>query len=191
MELQRELLRERLASYARLGGGWPVPFAGGLWWVTLAYAAKELSLTNWTLTAFITTGTIFPLALLIAKLAKNPFMQDRTAVQTLLVPAFVAMLLFWPSAITAYYAAPELAPMLLAIGMSAHWPIIGWSYGRAPLFIAHCLIRAVAVTAIWWLAPDQRLLGISLAVAGIYFATVAALLIDSRLVARQLDDDAQ
>jgi len=189
MELQRELLHERLASYARLGGGWPVPMAGGVWWVTLAYAATELSLQNWLLTAFITTGTIFPMALLIAKLAKNPFMKDRTAVQTLLVPAFVSMLLFWPGAMTAYYTAPELAPMLLAIGLSVHWPVIGWSYGRAPLFIAHCVIRAVAVTAIWWLAPDQRVLGISLVVAAIYFLTVAALLIDSRLVSRQLEYD--
>ncbi|NRA29571.1 MAG: hypothetical protein HRU11_04850 [Parvularculaceae bacterium] len=186
MDLQKALQHERLSSYARLGGGWPVPLAGGLWWVGLAYASTVFGLRDWLLVAFVTTGAIFPVALLIAKLAGNPFIKDRTALTSLLVPAFVGMLLFWPGAITAYYEAPELAVMLLAIGMSVHWPVIGWSYGRAPIFLAHCLVRAVAVTAIWWAAPDVRVLGISLVVAAIYFVTVAVLMIDSRMVRSRL-----
>lgn len=186
MTLSEELRREALGAYARLGGGWPVPLAGGIWWLTLAYAATRLSPQDWALVAFVTSGTIFPMALLIARLAGNDFIRDRTALSSLLLPAFVGMLLFWPGAIVAYFHAPDLVPLILAIGMSGHWPVIGWSYGRAGLFIGHCLVRAVAVTTLWLTVPDDRWLSISLAVATIYAVTVAILLVDSRAVRRQL-----
>jgi len=53
-------------------------------------------------------------------------MRDKTAVMDALWPAFVSMLLFWPIAISAYWTYPQLVPLVLAIGMSIHWPVIGW-----------------------------------------------------------------
>ena len=55
-----------------------------------------------------------------------------------------------------WWAEVQLVPLVLAIGMSLHWPVIGWSYGRTTLFAAHAVVRAIVVFLIWWLVPDGR-----------------------------------
>jgi uncharacterized protein DUF7010 len=71
-------------------------------------------------------------------------------------PAFVSMLLFWPIAISAYWTYPQLVPLVLAIGMSIHWPLIGWTYGRTAIYTAHAVVRAVACFVLWnwWPQPS-------------------------------------
>ena len=39
--------------------------------------------------------------------------------------AMGAMLLFWPGAIAAMWNDTALAPLLIAIGMPGHWPVLG------------------------------------------------------------------
>ncbi|MDF7775340.1 hypothetical protein P1X14_08785 [Sphingomonas sp. AOB5] len=180
IELKAALLRDRLASYKRLRGGFPIPLAGTVYWGVLAWLGYQgTPLADWAMFAFIGSGAIFPLALLFAAIFRNPFMKDRTASGDVLLPAFIAMLLFWPMIIAAVQVAPELVPLILAIGMSLHWPVIGWSYGRTALFSAHAIVRAVAVLLIWLLLPEARLTLLPLSVALVYFLTVIALLIDS------------
>lgn len=183
--LQRALLADRLASYLRLGGGWPIPLAGTVYWGALAFfGAQGVSLQTWSMAAFLGTGAIFPLALLFAKLAGNPFLKDRAAVTSVLVPTFISMLLFWPMVVAAVQEGPELIPLILAIGLSLHWPVIGWSYGRTALFAAHAVIRAVLVLMIWLTLPEARLTALPLAVASIYLLTVLAILVDTTLLGR-------
>jgi len=176
--LKALLLKERLASYVRLSGGFPIPLAGAIYWAFLGIAGFYLDLANWAMTAFITSGLIFPLALLIAKIFKNPFMKDKSAVDSVLPPAFISMLLFWAILIPTIKIAPELTPLILAIGMSGHWPVIGWSYGRSALFSAHSIIRALAVMWVWFTFPEHSLTLLPFTVALIYLATVFAILID-------------
>ena len=59
-------------------------------------------------------------------------------------------------AFAAYWNAPALAPLILAIGMSAHGPVVGWSYGRPALFSADAIVRTLAVFAIWVVFPAAR-----------------------------------
>lgn len=178
-ELRRALLADRLAAYKRLRGGFPVPLAGTVYWAVLGVLGHRLGVGEWSMVAFLGTGAIFPLALLFAAIFRNGFMKDRTATGDVLIPAFVAMLLFWPMIIGAVQVAPELVPLILAIGLSLHWPVIGWSYGRTALFSAHSILRAVVVLLIWLWHPEWRFTILPFAVAGIYFATVIAILIDS------------
>ncbi len=185
MTLQEQVLQDRLASYARLRGGYSVPLAGAVYWAALGAAGYVLPERQWILAAFYTSGLIFPLALLFARLLRNDFMKDKTATGTVLGPAFVGMLLFWPMAFAAFGAAPELVPLILAIGMSMHWPVIGWSYGRPLIYSAHAVVRAVAVLAIWVLYPEARLTWLPLSVAVVYVLTVAVILIDSSAVRRR------
>jgi hypothetical protein len=180
MSLLTDLQEERLASYHRLRGGFPMPLAGAVWWATLAgagYAGLRLQL--WIFAAAVSSGLIFPLALLFAKLFRCDFMKDRTAVTSVLAPTFISMLLFWPIAISAWWSFPPLFPLVLAIGMSLHWPVIGWTYGRAPLFCAHAIARAVVSFCIWNWMPDARLTLLPASVAAIYLVTVLVILIDS------------
>jgi hypothetical protein len=180
--LKAALLADRLAAYKRLRGGFPIPLAGTVYWGALAWLGTFADLPTWCMTAFIGSGAIFPLALLFAAIFRNPFMKDRTATGDVLLPAFISMLLFWPMIVGAVQVAPQLVPLILAIGMSLHWPVIGWSYGRTGLFSAHSIVRAVACTLIWLWMPDARLTVLPLAVAGIYLLTVIAIFIDSALV---------
>lgn len=186
MDLKAELLRQRLEGYAALSGGYPVPLAGAVYWAGLCAAGLVLDLYNWSLLAFICSGLIFPLGVILSKVLRKDFMKAKGPVDGVLAPTFISMLLFWPGCIAAFYTAPDLVPLILAIGMAGHWPVIGWSYGRPALFTAHALVRAVVVTALWVGAPDQRLVYIPAAVCAIYLITVVALIVDSGAVSRKL-----
>ena len=184
MDLKSELLKERLGLYVRLRGGFTFPLAGAIYWGALAYLGTSLPLKTWIIVAFIGSGLIFPLAVVLSRIFRVNFLGEQSAVGDLMLPAFIGMLTFWPIAILAFWSAPELAAPTLAIGMAMHWPVVGWSYGRTALYSAHAIVRAIAVMAIWMLYPDQRLVLIPASVAVIYLATIVAILVDVPIVAR-------
>lgn len=82
------------------------------------------------------------------------------------------MMLMFPSAIAAFSVAPELVPLILAIGMSVHWPVVAWTYGIVKVGIGHAFVRAILVTWIWYLLPEHRLTILPLAVSLVYIGTV-------------------
>ena len=177
--LKAQLLKHRLAQYIRLNGGAPIPMAGVVYWLALAWVGSNTDLSGWVEVAFPLSGAIFPLALVLAKVMKCNFMKDKSAIGDVLLPTFISMLLFWPMLVIAIKSSsPELVVPILAIGMSLHWPVIGWSYARTAIFSTHAIARAIAVTAIWFLAPDHILTTIPLAVAAIYILTIIAIYID-------------
>jgi hypothetical protein len=180
MDLKRELFADREASFFRLRGGYPIPLAGATWWAILGTAGYLLrSQGQWILLAFVTSGAIFPLALLFAKVFRVDFMRDRTAAMDALFPAFASMLLFWPIAISAFWTYPQLVPLVLGIGMSIHWPVIGWMYGRTAIYTTHAVVRAVACFVLWNWAPSSRFTVLPYTVSAIYLATVCAILVAS------------
>lgn len=185
-ELEKALKEERLAQYARLRGGFPVPLAGAIYWAGLGAYGYTTDLAGWSQVAFPATGLIFPLALLLARAFKNPFMKDRSPVDSVLLPTFIAMLLFWTFIVAAAMTKDfETIPLLLAVGMSAHWPVIGWSYGRTFLYSAHTVVRAVIALYIFVQYPDEHLTWLPLSVAGVYLVTVLAIYVDSGRLARK------
>lgn len=185
-DLVTRLKNERLAAYVRVRGGYPIPLAGALYWTALGIAGHSLPLTPWLLVAFAASGLIFPLAIVLSWLLRAPFLKDKSVVGGLLVPAFTGMLLFWPMAMAAYGTAPVLAPLILAIGMSMHWPVIGWTYGRTALFTAHAVVRAMACVFIWTTQPAMTTTLMPFTVAGIYGVTVLLILVDVPLVRRKV-----
>jgi hypothetical protein len=186
MDLSAEILKERLASYVRLRGGFPVPLAGATYWAAVGGLGYVAGPSQWVFWSFIASGTIFPLAILYAAAFRNNFLKDKNALGGVLLPAFISMLLFWPMAIAAWWAEVQLVPLVLAIGMSLHWPVIGWSYGRTALFAAHAVVRAIVVFLIWWLMPDGRFTLLPISVAVIYLGTVLAILIDSGAYSKKM-----
>jgi hypothetical protein len=175
-ELKHRLHADRLASFVRLKGGYPVPLAGVVYWAALGMAGYHLEPNDWILAAFVGSGMIFPVALLLAKLLRNDFMKDKTATGDVLLPAFVSMLIFWPIAFAAYGTAPQLVPLVLAIGMSHHWPVIGWSYGKTGLYSAHAIVRAIGALLIWAWLPEGRFTLLPFFVAAVNVGTVIAIL---------------
>ncbi len=192
MDLQAQILADQQASYVRLRGGFPVPLAGMFYWLLVAGLSWYFSPVQQLNLAFFISGLIFPLALVLAAIFRNPFLKDRTATGGVLVPAMIGMLLFWPMlAVTAQSANPDAVLVILAIGMSLHWPVIGWSYGRTALFTGHSILRAIAVLAVWAFLPSQRFLAIPLAVAIVYALTVIAIVVDSGLMAQKMSASAR
>jgi hypothetical protein len=183
MDLKAALLRERLDLYVRLRGGFTFPLAGAIWWSAAAVAGAYLPLKTWALLAFIGSGFIFPIAIVLSKIFRVDFMNQKSAIDDAIGPAFTGMLLFWPMAFAAFWTAVELTPLILAIGMAMHWPIIGWTYGRTAIYSAHAIVRALAAFALWLAFPDQRTILVPASVAVVYLATVAAILSDTRRVA--------
>lgn len=184
-DMKADLLRRRHASYIRLRGGFPIPLAGAVYWFALAIAGLSLDLAHWSQLAFFGSGAIFPLALLMAKIFKNNFMKDKGIVDSVLLPTFISMLLFWPMLIAAIKTEPELVTLILAIGMSLHWPVIGWSYGRSALFSAHAIFRALIVLFLWFYVPDARLTWLPLSVGIIYLITVLAIFLDVKQLTKR------
>ncbi|NHK28226.1 hypothetical protein FF098_009950 [Parvularcula flava] len=185
-DLRAAVNAERLSAYARLRGGFPIPLAGATYWAVLGIAGYFLDLSTWSMIAFFGSGSIFPLALLYAKIFRNDFMKSRTAVGSVILPAMLSMLLFWAFIVVAAGEAPSMIPLILAVGMSIHWPVIGWSYGRTALFSAHAVLRAIVPTALWFLFPDERLTWLPLSVSAIYLATIVVIFVDSGRVKRSL-----
>ncbi len=185
-ELNAALKAGRLAAYAEARGGWPVPLAGAAYWGVLAWLGQSMDPANWSLLAAVMSGAIFPVAVALAAIFRNPFMKVKLPDQGVVFMAMGAMLLFWPTAIAAMWNFNALTPLILAIGMSGHWTVFGWSYGRPVPFLFHVIVRAVVAFGIWQFMPDGRFTVLPAAVAGIYLGTVALLFIDSGLVARRL-----
>jgi hypothetical protein len=137
-----------------------------------------MSLGAWMFWAAVGSGAIFPLAVLLATMTGNGFLRDRNPLSSVLFPAFAGMLLFWPMVFATAKVGLEATPLIIAIGLSAHWPVIGWSYARTLLFTSHSVVRAGIVTWIWFTMPDARITLLPFAVAAIYLVTVLAIVID-------------
>lgn len=170
---------ERARYYRSAGGGISMPVAGALYWLVLGLLGFVLGPRIWAITAFFGSGLLVPVGFALARplgadlAARSPF-------AGVFGPAFLSMMLSWPITLAAFATAPELVPLCLAIGMSLHWPVIGWMYGRAGPFSTHALVRAAAVSAIWALLPEGRYTALPLAVALIYLVTVLWIARDRR-----------
>jgi len=183
VDLKAALLQERLDLYVRLRGGVSFPLAGAIWWAAIATLGAFVPIKTWALWAFVASGLIFPIAVVLSRLMHIDFMHQKWSIDDAIAPAFVGMLLFWPMVFAAFWSAIQLTLLILAIGMAMHWPIIGWTYGRAALYSAHAIVRTLAAFVLWVAFPDQRTLLVPASVSVIYLVTVVAILIDVRRVA--------
>ena len=185
--LKRALNQERRATYLRLRGGWSVALAGLIYWAALGAYGYSASLYEWAMAAYMGSGMIFPVAVGLSQLSGSSLFGGRQLVSFVAVPAIIGMLSFWPIIVAAgHMQAYELIPLVLAIGMGIHWPVIGWSYQRVVLYSTHAVVRSAVVLAIWMMMPDHRLTLMPLSVAGVYAITILAILVDVRTKAREL-----
>lgn len=103
-----------------------------------------MSDTNWTWVALFTSGLIFPLGLLLSKPFKSNLMVKTTPLSKLIFPAMLAMLLSLPITVAVTFVNVSLVPLTLGIGMSLHWPVIGWMYNSKTCLL-HALVRVTAL----------------------------------------------
>ena len=179
--------RMKLAVLAR--GGIAAPLAGAIYWFALFILGIYVSNRAWCLIAFITSGLIFPLALLLQKPTKSNLMIKNDALSGVLFASLTNIALGWSITIAAFYTNLGLVPLALAINLSLHFSGLGWSFGSKAI-MAHPIVRAVVVTALWYALPEVRFTAIPLAVSLIYLSTVPFVLREVAAAKKALDAEA-
>ena len=173
-----ELYKEKQRIFVEARSGVSLPAAGAVYWLALGIAGFYLSQNAWCLAAFVTSGLIFPLGMLLSKpLGADLFIESPLA--NLFFPALLPVGLSFALTIPMYFVDPSLVPLGLAVGMSLHWPTIGWIYGK-PAFVVHAVVRVVLVVVIWFAIPSATFTGLPLSVGFVYVATFAWLLFQVR-----------
>lgn len=167
---QTDLDLEKKNYFLATSGGISLQASGAIYWLTLGIAGFFLSQNHWAILGFITSGLIFPIGLLLSKPLKSNLMLKRP-LSSLVMPAMTAMFLTWPMIITGYFSDVAVVPLFLAIGMSLHWPAIGWMYNSKSCMI-HAIFRVAIVTGLWFTLPGYRFTIIPLTVSIIYLLTI-------------------
>lgn len=172
-EFKEELLRQRQQFLVKANGGIGFPAAGAMYWLALAIIGMSLSKGYWIMLAFYGSGIIFPLGILMGKVLKSNGMV-KSPLTSVLFPTLIAMLLHWAFNIVALQVDPEMVPITLGIGMSLHWPVIGWMY-NSKTCLGHAIIRAILVTVAWFLFPELRFTLIPMIIVGVYLLSIFGL----------------
>ncbi len=168
-----ELNLEKSKYIIETNGGISLPAAGFIYWLLLGISGYYLEANTWALLGFFTSGLIFPLGLLLSK-PLNSNLMVKGPLSSLVMPAMTSMFLSWPMIIAGYLTDISLVPLFLAIGMSLHWPVIGWVYGSNTCFI-HAISRVAIVTILWFGLPEYRFTVIPVVVSIIYLVTIFGL----------------
>ncbi|MBR9824416.1 MAG: hypothetical protein GYB36_01285 [Alphaproteobacteria bacterium] len=164
---QADLLAERRRFFVAARGGLSLPVAGAVYWAFLGVMGFSLELNNWALVAAFGSGMIFPLGLLLQKPLRSPFMTEKSPVSGVALQAIIAINFLWPLHFVFISVAPEYTVLSLAIGMTLHWLVIGWSYASKACVI-HAYARMVAVIGVFFLFPEGRLTVLPFTVSALY-----------------------
>ena len=184
MDLKAALLRERLTLYVRLRGGYTFPLAGAIWWAAIAVLGYFVPIKSWALLAFIASGLIFPIAVVLSRLLHVNFMAreigggrcDRAGVHrhaALLADGLCRVL-------DRDRADPADSRDRHGHALADHRLDIRTSGASIP---PHAIVRTLAAFAIWLLFPDQRTTWLPASVSIVYLLTVVAILADSKRLA--------
>lgn len=174
LDLAAQLRAEKHRYFVAAGGGIALPVAGAIYWIGLAVASNYLDPANWAMIAAVFSGMIFPLGLLLQKPLASPFMKAKSPLSGAAMLSVASINLLWPVHAVIFNAAPEAAPLTLALGMTLHWPVIGWTYGSR-VAIVHAFVRAAVVSVLWFAVPEGRFDILPLAVAALYLLAAAGM----------------
>jgi len=162
-----DLLAERRRYFVEARGGLSLPVAGAVYWIVLGILGMSWSLESWIMAAAAGSGMIFPLGVLLQGVLKANFMKAKSPVGGVAMQAIIAINFLWPLHIAFIQNAPEYTVLSLAVAMTLHWLVIGWSYASKACYI-HAYARMVAVVAVFYLFPEHRLTLLPFTVAALY-----------------------
>lgn len=182
------LRTEKMKLIVLMNGGIAAPMAGAIYWFALYILGIYVSNNTWCLIAFITSGLIFPLALLLQKPAKSNLMVKNNALSGVVFASLINIVLGWSITIAVFFTNLVLVPLVLAINMSLHFSGFGWSFDSKAIML-HPIVRAVVVTALWYLLPEYRFTAIPLAVSLIYLGTILLVLREVAAARKELVAD--
>ena len=147
------------------------PVAGAIYWLVLAICGYMLSRDSWRIVALIGSALLFPTAFLLARLFRaNLFVRDNPLASLGGLPMATVGLLPFALYVVLDGSTIQLLPLAMAIGMSLHFPMLGWMYGSR-VYTYHPIVRTALAMAIWIMLPDGRFTILPLAITAIYGVT--------------------
>jgi hypothetical protein len=151
--------RAALSSTTRKGVG--LPLAGSVYWIVASVLFLLLPPKRAELLVMIGTGAIFPLGLLLSKLAHGDVMAKQPPLSNLGVVLAAVQLFYWPVLILCFVQLPLWFPFVAVVLFGSHFLPYGWLY-QSPgyYFMGIALPIAATVLALFgssisyrWTAP--------------------------------------
>ena len=169
-------LADLRAEYAlHAGRSIALPLAGALVWTIIGITALFLPERTSTMVLLFGTGTIFPVALVLARPLRERLLHNPSPLAGLMGRCVFMVNLLWAVHLTVYAQVPELLPLTLGIGLGLHWVVFGWLIGH-PLGVVHASMRTVLVATMWWIMPEARISAVAAAVVVAYVYSIVALM---------------
>ena len=148
-----------------------LPIAGAIVWSLAAVFGCLLAFKPALLALVFSTGAIFPLALLIARLRKEELLNNTNPLTRLMGACVLMVNLLWALHIPLLMKAPIFVPLSLGIGLGLHWVVYSWIIGH-PLGYVHAIVRTLGLVAAWFLFPSNVITACALVVVATYCITL-------------------
>jgi len=140
--------RDRLALLTRKGIG--MPAAGLLLWLALAILVRVWPQHTALIAAFVLTGLVFPMGILLTRIAGGDLFAKSAALTPLGLQLAAMQLLYWPVLIVVFRVAPSWTLFTMAVLFGSHFLPYAWyyrsaGYGMLAVSVA-IVLSAAAVT---------------------------------------------
>ena len=148
-----------------------MPIAGAIYWLALAIVSTQVSERLGLLILLFGSGTIFPIALLIAKITKEKVFSPNNPLAKLMGVSVLMVNLLWALHIPLFLYAPEFLPLSVGIGLGLHWIVYSWII-QHPVGLIHAILRTVLVLLAWFIFPESRLFAIGISIVLVYCLSI-------------------
>jgi hypothetical protein len=177
------LLRDEQARVARDSGvGVGMPAAGTLYWLAVFVLVNTRPQPRALVLSFILTGAVFPVGILLTRLAGGNLFAKSEAFGSLGGILAGIQIFYWPVIIVVYATATAWTPFAMVVLFGSHFLPYAWLYrSSAYAFLAIAIV--VLVTAAVVLARDPLYHVVPAMAAACYGISVAWLWLESRRLA--------
>ena len=168
-------LEDQRRSFIRGGGRFlAFPIAGAIVWLAVGLASLVVSAPIALYILLFATGTIFPMALLIARITKQQVFPPQNPFGSLMGLAVLMVNLLWVLHVILVLRAPSLAPLSIALALGIHWIVFGWIIQSA-IGLVHATARCILCTSSFLLFPQHSVCAVALPVVLCYAFTIIQL----------------
>lgn len=148
-----------------------MPLAGAIVWLCVGLVSLGFDFHISIYILLFSTGTIFPLALVIARLRKEVLISSPNPFAKLMGLSVLMVNLLWGIHFPLAISAPEFVPLSLGVGLGLHWVVYSWIINH-PLGIVHAVLRTFLVLGAWYLFPEVRIFAVSVAIVLVYLLSL-------------------
>ena len=153
------------------------PIAGAIAWSVVGLAGILLPSRQVSFVLFFATGSIVYLGMFISRFTGENFLdrsRPRNTFDALFLYTVAMALLAFAIAIPFYLVDHTSLPLSVGILSGMMWVPLSWILQHW-IGVAHAVVRAALILALWYLLPDQRFVAIPFAIVAVYIFTIAIL----------------